>query len=86
MTGFDMPYKAPMAAKPSKQIFDPFNSSSTGYESNMYKQLRDLRTDDMTIVVINVRTTDWVAVHHGATHEVSSCESSSEVVVVAVSV
>ncbi|EMF12925.1 uncharacterized protein SEPMUDRAFT_86379, partial [Sphaerulina musiva SO2202] len=27
-----MPYKAQMAAKPSKQIFDPFNSSATGHQ------------------------------------------------------
>ncbi|GIZ48551.1 hypothetical protein CKM354_001160500 [Cercospora kikuchii] len=27
-----MPYKAPVAAKPSKQIFDPFNSSATGHQ------------------------------------------------------
>lgn len=27
-----MPYKALMAAKPSKQIFDPFNSSATGHQ------------------------------------------------------
>lgn len=27
-----MPYKAPVAAKPSKAIFDPFNSSATGHQ------------------------------------------------------
>ncbi|KAM3414288.1 hypothetical protein BST61_g10941 [Cercospora zeina] len=27
-----MPYKVPLAAKPSKQIFDPFNSSATGHQ------------------------------------------------------
>lgn len=27
-----MPYKAPLAAKPTKAIFDPFNSSATGHQ------------------------------------------------------